>query len=56
MKNRDVRKILKDTDFIHTSGTAEELISSLPETWKPVLHALSLEDVYLCYLGEDKHD
>ena len=25
MKNRDVRKILKDTDFIHTSGTAEEL-------------------------------
>ncbi len=25
MNNRAIRKILKDTDFIHTSGTAEEL-------------------------------
>lgn len=47
--------LLKDGRLLR-SGTAEELISSLPETWKPVLHALSLEDVYLCYLGEDKHD
>ncbi len=47
--------LLKDGRLLR-SGTAEELISSLPETWKPVLHALSLEDVYLYYLGEDKHD
>ena len=47
--------LLKDGRLLR-SGTAEELISSLPETWKPVLHSLSLEDVYLCYLGEDKHD
>ena len=47
--------LLKDGRLLR-SGTAEELISSLSETWKPVLHALSLEDVYLCYLGEDKHD
>lgn len=47
--------LLKDGRLLR-SGTAEELISSLPETWKPVLHALSLEDVYLCYLGGDKHD
>ncbi len=25
MNNRTIRKILKDTDFIHTSGTPEEL-------------------------------
>lgn len=38
------------------SGTARELIGSLPADWKPVLHALSLEDVYLCYLGEDRYE
>ena len=32
------------------SGTAGELISSLPTDWKPVLHAPSLEDIYLYYL------
>lgn len=47
--------LLKDGRLLRY-GTPEELITSLPETWKPVLHALSLEDVYLCYLGEDKHD
>jgi ABC-type multidrug transport system ATPase subunit len=35
------------------SGTPEELIESLPEDTVPVLHSLSLEDVYLYYLGED---
>ena len=25
MNTREIRQILKDTDFIHTSGTAEEL-------------------------------
>lgn len=35
------------------SGTAGELIDSLPGDWTPVLHSLSLEDVYLCYLGDD---
>lgn len=38
------------------SGTAEELIGFLPEDWIPVLHAPSLEDVYLYYLGEDDHE
>lgn len=38
------------------SGTARELIDSLPADWKPVLHAPSLEDVYLYYLGDDRHE
>lgn len=38
------------------SGTVGELIASLPADWSPVLHAFSLEDVYLCYLGEDHHE
>lgn len=38
------------------SGTASELIGSLPVDWTPVLHAPSLEDVYLYYLGEDVHE
>lgn len=38
------------------SGTSGELIGSLPADWTPVLHAPSLEDVYLCYLGEDCHE
>lgn len=38
------------------SGTAGELIDSLPADWKPVLHAPSLEDVYLYYLGDDRHE
>ena len=38
------------------SGTARELIDSLPADWVPVLHAPSLEDVYLYYLGDDDHD
>ncbi len=38
------------------AGTAGELIASLPEGLSPVLHAFSLEDVYLYYLGEDLHE
>ena len=38
------------------SGTATELIDSLPDTLTPVLHAFSLEDVYLYYLGENGHE
>ena len=37
-------------------GTVGELIDSLPADWKPVLHAPSLEDVYLFYLGDDCHE
>ena len=29
-----------------------ELIAALPDTWEPVAYHLSLEDVYLCFLGE----
>lgn len=38
------------------AGTATELIATLPETLTPVLHAFSLEDVYLYYLGEDAYE
>lgn len=38
------------------SGAAGELIATLPADWKPVLHAPSLEDVYLYYLGDDSHE
>lgn len=38
------------------AGTATELIASLPDTLTPVLHAFSLEDVYLYYLGEDAYE
>lgn len=37
-------------------GTTEELISSLPVDWTPVIHSLSLEDVYLYYLGDDSYE
>lgn len=37
-------------------GTSRELIESLPENLTPVLHSFSLEDVYLYYLGEDRHE
>ena len=32
--------------------TPHDLIASLPDTWTPVMGAPSLEDVYLCFLGE----
>jgi ABC-type multidrug transport system ATPase subunit len=44
--------LLKKGQLLKT-GTSEELIGSLPQDWKPVLHAPGLEDVYLYYLGED---
>ena len=47
--------LLKEGKLLR-SGTARELIDSLPADWKPVLHAPSLEDVYLCYLGEDRYE
>ena len=47
--------LMKDGMLLR-SGTAADLIASLPTDWTPVLHAPSLEDVYLCYLGEDGHD
>ena len=37
-------------------GTTEELIASLPDDWRPILHAYSLEDVYIYYLGDDRHE
>lgn len=33
-------------------GTPQELIAAIPDTWEPVAYHLSLEDVYLCFLGE----
>lgn len=47
--------LMKQGRLLH-SGTATELINSLPVDWTPVLHAPSLEDVYLYYLGDDGHD
>lgn len=38
------------------SGSAGELIRSLPESLTPMLHSFSLEDVYLYYLGDDAHE
>ena len=29
-----------------------ELIAAIPDAWEPVAYHLSLEDVYLCFLGE----
>lgn len=45
--------LLKEGKLLR-SGTVQELIESLPADWKPVLYALSLEDVYLYYLGDDR--
>lgn len=33
-------------------GTPQELIAAVPQDWEPVAYHLSLEDVYLCFLGE----
>ena len=57
----DIEAIAKDILLLKQgqllrSGTAGELIDSLPSDWIPVLHAPSLEDVYLYYLGEDDHE
>lgn len=48
------RVLLMKEGKLLCSGTAEELIASLPVEWKPVLHAPGLEDVYLYYLGDDE--
>ena len=32
--------------------TPQALIAAIPDSWEPVSHHLSLEDVYLCFLGE----
>lgn len=34
-------------------GSPQELIAAVPDSWEPVAYHLSLEDVYLCFLGED---
>lgn len=57
----DIEAIAKDILLLKRgqllrSGTAAELIDSLPADWTSVLHAPSLEDVYLYYLGEDEHE
>ena len=44
--------LLMDKGKIIKSGTSLELIESLPKEVKPILSNLSLEDVYLYYLGE----
>ncbi len=47
--------LMKEGELLR-SGTAGELIASLPKDWTPVLHVPGLEDVYLFYLGEDGHE
>lgn len=47
--------LMKDGQLL-CFGTAAGLIASLPDTLTPVLHAFSLEDVYLYYLGEDVYE
>ncbi len=32
--------------------TPQALIAAVPDTWQPVAYHLSLEDVYLCFLGD----
>lgn len=32
--------------------TPQTLIAAIPDSWEPVAYHLSLEDVYLCFLGE----
>lgn len=48
--------LLMKQGWLLRSGTAESLIASLPDTLTSVLHAFSLEDVYLYYLGDDGHE
>ena len=35
------------------ADTPANLIAAIPDTWRPVSHYLSLEDVYLYFLGEE---
>ncbi len=44
--------ILMKKGKVVSMDTPANLIASLPEDWRPVAHVPSLEDVYLCYLGD----
>ena len=43
--------LMKHGELLRMAPPAE-LIAAIPETWEPVAYRLSLEDVYLCFLGE----
>lgn len=43
--------LLKKGQLLRTAPPAE-LIAGIPDTWEPVAYHLSLEDVYLYFLGE----
>ena len=43
--------LMKNGKLLRMAPPAE-LIAALPDTWEPVAYHLSLEDVYLCFLGE----
>ena len=43
--------LMKNGKLLRMAPPAE-LIAAIPDTWQPVAYHLSLEDVYLCFLGE----
>lgn len=43
--------LMKKGRLLNVDSPAK-LIESIPGTWRPVAHCLSLEDVYLCFLGD----
>ena len=43
--------LMKNGKFLRMAPPAE-LIAAVPDTWEPVAYHVSLEDVYLCFLGE----
>ena len=43
--------LLKKGELLR-ADTPQNLISALPDDWRPVLGVLNLEDVYLYFLGE----
>ena len=46
------RVLLMKKGRLVSVDTPQALIASLPDTWEPIADRLSLEDVYLCFLGE----
>ena len=46
------RVLLMKKGRLISVDTPQELIAAIPDTWEPIAYHLSLEDVYLCFLGE----
>ena len=47
--------LMKKGKLIKTD-TPQQLIDSVPDSWTPVAHYVSLEDVYLYYLDTDTEE